>query len=121
MKADFATICSTASTFSRRSSSLAPQRKEDIPLLVEYFVDRYASKVGKKITAINKRSLESYLKSYPWPGNIRELQNVIERSVIVCDSQNLSVDETWLGRRDFLRLAIRYNRFPTDSLPKKRS
>jgi transcriptional regulator with PAS, ATPase and Fis domain len=74
------------------------QRKEDIPLLVEYFIDRYASKAGKKITGINKRSLE-LLQSYAWPGNIRELQNVIERSVIICDSENLSVDETWLGRR----------------------
>ena len=74
------------------------QRKEDIPLLVEYFVDRYASKAGKNITGINKRSME-LLQSYAWPGNIRELQNVIERSVIICDSESLSVDETWLGRR----------------------
>jgi DNA-binding NtrC family response regulator len=74
------------------------QRKEDIPLLVEYFVDRYASKGAKKITGINKRSME-LLQSYAWPGNIRELQNVIERSVIICDSESLSVDETWLGRR----------------------
>jgi transcriptional regulator with GAF, ATPase, and Fis domain len=73
------------------------QRKEDIPLLVEYFVDRYASKAGKKITGINKRSLD-LLQSYAWPGNIRELQNVIERSVIICDSESLSVDDTWLGR-----------------------
>ena len=73
------------------------QRKEDIPLLVEYFVDRYASKAGKKITGIDRRSLD-LLQSYSWPGNIRELQNVIERSVIVCDSKNLSVDESWVGR-----------------------
>lgn len=73
------------------------ERKEDIPLLVEYFVDRYASKAGKKITSINKKSMEM-LQSYSWPGNIRELQNVIERSVIICDSENLSVDESWLGR-----------------------
>jgi formate hydrogenlyase transcriptional activator len=73
------------------------QRKEDIPLLVEYFVDRYASKAGKKITGIDKRSLE-LLQFYAWPGNIRELQNVIERSVIVCDTENLSVDESWVGR-----------------------
>ena len=73
------------------------QRREDIPLLVEYFVDRYASKAGKKITGIDKRSLD-LLQSYSWPGNIRELQNVIERSVIVCDTQNLSVDESWFGR-----------------------
>jgi transcriptional regulator with GAF, ATPase, and Fis domain len=74
------------------------KRKEDIPLLVEYFIDRYATSAGKKITGINKRSLE-LLESYTWPGNIRELQNVIERSVIVSDSENLSVDETWLTRR----------------------
>jgi transcriptional regulator with GAF, ATPase, and Fis domain len=74
------------------------QRKEDIPLLVEYFVDRYSGKAAKKITGINKRSME-LLQSYAWPGNIRELQNVIERSVIICDSESLSVDETWLGRR----------------------
>jgi transcriptional regulator with PAS, ATPase and Fis domain len=73
-------------------------RKEDIPLLVQYFVDRYATKAGKRITGIAKRSLE-LLQSYTWPGNIRELQNVIERSVIVCDSENLSVDESWLGKR----------------------
>ncbi len=73
------------------------QRKEDIPLLVEYFVDRYASKAGKKITGIDKRSLD-LLQLYAWPGNIRELQNVIERSVIVCDTENLSVDESWVGR-----------------------
>ena len=73
-------------------------RREDIPLLVEYFVDRYASKAGKRITGINKKSMEM-LESYSWPGNIRELQNVIERSVIICDSENLSVDESWLERR----------------------
>ena len=74
------------------------ERKEDIPLLVEYFVDRYASKAGKTIKSIDKKSME-ILQSYSWPGNIRELQNVIERSVIICDSENLSVDESWLGRR----------------------
>jgi DNA-binding NtrC family response regulator len=73
------------------------QRKEDIPLLVEYFVDRYGSKAGKRITGIDKRSLD-LLQLYAWPGNIRELQNVIERSVIVCDTENLSIDESWVGR-----------------------
>src|SRR5580693_6525550 len=67
------------------------ERREDIPVLVEYFIDRYARKAGKNIRGINKRSLES-LQSYPWPGNIRELQNVIERSVIVSDTENFSVD-----------------------------
>ena len=73
------------------------QRKEDVPLLVEYFVDRYASQLGKKITGINKKSMD-LLQSYDWPGNIRELQNVIERSVIICDSENLSIDESWLAK-----------------------
>jgi transcriptional regulator with PAS, ATPase and Fis domain len=74
------------------------ERKEDIPLLVEYFIDRYATKAGKKIQSINKKTLDM-LQSYAWPGNIRELQNVIERSVIVCDSENFSVDESWLSRQ----------------------
>src|SRR5467141_796476 len=73
-------------------------RQDDILLLVEYFIDRYASKAGKKIRDINKKTLE-LLQSYSWPGNIRELQNVIERSVIVCDTENFSVDESWLSRQ----------------------
>jgi len=73
------------------------ERREDIPVLVEYLIDRYARKAGKNIRGVNKRSLE-LLQSYPWPGNIRELQNVIERSVIVCDAENFSVDESWLSR-----------------------
>jgi len=68
------------------------------PALVEYFIDRYARKAGRRIRGVNKRSLE-LLQSYPWPGNIRELQNVIERSVIVCDTENFSVDESWLSRQ----------------------
>ena len=67
------------------------ERREDIPLLVEYFIDRYARKAGKSFQAVNKKSLD-LLQSYPWPGNIRELQNVIERSVIVCET------ETFLSR-----------------------
>jgi len=74
------------------------ERKEDIPLLVEYFVDRYASKMGKKIRSINRKSLE-LLSSYFWPGNIRELQNVIERAVIVADTEVLSIDESWLSQQ----------------------
>ncbi len=71
-------------------------RKEDIPMLMEYFVDRYARKVGKKIGNIEKRTLE-LLHSYSWPGNIRELQNVIERSVVICETETLSVEEGWLS------------------------
>jgi len=74
------------------------QRREDILLLVEYFIDRFARKAGKSFRAVNKKSLD-LLQLYPWPGNIRELQNIIERSVIVCDAENFSVDESWLSRR----------------------
>jgi transcriptional regulator with GAF, ATPase, and Fis domain len=74
------------------------ERKEDIPLLVAYFLGRYAKREGKSFQTVNKRSLDR-LQSYPWPGNIRELQNVIERSVVVCDTKNFSVDESWLSRR----------------------
>jgi PAS domain S-box-containing protein len=74
------------------------ERKEDIPLLVEYFLDRYGRKTGKSFHAVDKRSLD-LLQSYPWPGNIRELQNVIERSVIVSETEGFSVDESWLSRR----------------------
>ena len=71
------------------------ERREDIPLLVEYFIDRFARKAGKTIRGINKNTLDR-LVSYPWPGNIRELQNVVERSVIVCDTGYFSVDKGWL-------------------------
>jgi transcriptional regulator with GAF, ATPase, and Fis domain len=73
------------------------ERKEDIPLLMEYFVDRYVSRAGKKISSISKKSMD-LLQSYPWPGNIRELQNVIERSVIISDSENLCIDQSWFVR-----------------------
>ena len=72
------------------------ERSEDIRLLVEYFIDRYAREAGKQIRHIEKKSMER-LQSYSWPGNIRELQNVIERSVILCDTENFSVDESWLS------------------------
>jgi formate hydrogenlyase transcriptional activator len=73
------------------------ERKEDIPILVEYFIHRYAGKLGKKIRSASRKTLD-LLQSYSWPGNIRELQNVIERSIIVCDTEQFSVDEHWLGR-----------------------
>jgi transcriptional regulator with GAF, ATPase, and Fis domain len=71
------------------------ERTEDIPLLVEYFVERYGRKAGKRIESISKKTLK-LLQSYPWPGNIRELQNVIERSVILCETNIFSIDENWL-------------------------
>jgi PAS domain S-box-containing protein len=78
------------------------ERKEDIPLLVEYFIDRYARKAGKSIRGVNKKTLDLF-QSYPWPGNIRELQNIIERSVIVCETETFSVDENWLTRQPVAR------------------
>jgi PAS domain S-box-containing protein len=74
------------------------KRRGDIPLLVEYFIDRFARKAGKSFQTVNKNSL-ALLESYPWPGNIRELQNVIERSVIVCETGNFSVDGRWLSQQ----------------------
>jgi transcriptional regulator with GAF, ATPase, and Fis domain len=71
------------------------ERRADIPLLVEYFIDRNARKAGKNINRVNKKTLE-LLQSYPWPGNIRELQNVIERSVILCETEIFTIDENWL-------------------------
>jgi transcriptional regulator with GAF, ATPase, and Fis domain len=74
------------------------ERKEDIALLVEYFIDRYSRKARKNISHISPQTLES-LQSYAWPGNIRELQNVIERSVILCETNTFSIDENWLPQQ----------------------
>jgi PAS domain S-box-containing protein len=74
------------------------ERQEDIAVLVEYFIDRYARKAGKTLRRVSKRTLD-HLKSYPWPGNVRELQNVIERSVILSDTDEFTVDESWLSAR----------------------
>jgi formate hydrogenlyase transcriptional activator len=73
------------------------ERADDIPLLVEYFVERYAKKAGKKIKNISKKTYDLFQR-YEWPGNIRELQNVVERAVILCDGETFGVDETWLKR-----------------------
>jgi PAS domain S-box-containing protein len=70
-------------------------RIDDVPLLVEYLVDRYAKKAGKRIRSISKDTL-SLFRSYDWPGNIRELQNVVERAVILCDGETFCVDPSWL-------------------------
>jgi transcriptional regulator with GAF, ATPase, and Fis domain len=73
-------------------------RRADIPLLVEYFIDRYGRKAGKHIRSVDKKTLQ-LLQSYLWPGNIRELQNIIERSVIVCETEIFTVDESWLSQQ----------------------
>jgi transcriptional regulator with GAF, ATPase, and Fis domain len=72
------------------------ERREDIPLLAEYFIDRYARKAGKYFKNVEEKTLQVF-QSYPWPGNIRELQNVTERSVILCESDIFSIDESWLS------------------------
>jgi PAS domain S-box-containing protein len=74
------------------------ERRADIPLLVEYFIHRFAHRAGKRIRGLT-RETSDVLQSYDWPGNIRELQNVIERAVIIADSDTLAIDERWLGGR----------------------
>jgi formate hydrogenlyase transcriptional activator len=74
------------------------ERGADIPLLVEYFIDRFGKKAGKKFRTIDKKTLKLF-QAYGWPGNVRELQNVIERAVILTDGDTFSVDETWLNRK----------------------
>ena len=73
------------------------ERADDIPLLVEYFIGRFGKRVGKKFRTIDKRTVDLF-ENYSWPGNIRELQNVIERAVILSDGDTISVDEAWLAQ-----------------------
>jgi PAS domain S-box-containing protein len=79
-------------------------RKDDIPLLVEYLVERYAKRAGKRIRHVKKRTLD-ILQAYDWPGNVRELQNVVERAVILCEGETFSVDETWLHPKSERRVS----------------
>ena len=71
------------------------QRADDVPVLVEYLVERFAKRAGKKITRIEKRTM-TLLQAYDWPGNVRELQNVIERAVVLCEGETFSIDDSWL-------------------------
>src|SRR6267154_1988510 len=80
------------------------ERLADIPLLVEYFIDRFGKRAGKKFTSIDKKSLKLF-EGYNWPGNVRELQNVIERAVILCEGETFSVEESWLKRETPPRFA----------------
>jgi formate hydrogenlyase transcriptional activator len=73
------------------------ERADDIPLLVDHLIERYAKKAGKKVSKMKEGTIET-LQAYEWPGNVRELQNVIERAVILCAGETLSVSETWLKR-----------------------
>ena len=76
------------------------ERPEDIPLLVRHFVQQFAQRMNKNIDAISSETMEA-LTRYSWPGNIRELQNVIERSVVVHEKGKLSVKKSWLSREYF--------------------
>jgi formate hydrogenlyase transcriptional activator len=71
------------------------ERADDIPLLVEYFIDRFGKRAGKRFRTINRKTIQLF-EAYQWPGNVRELQNVIERAVILSEGDTFSVDETWL-------------------------
>ena len=73
------------------------ERKDDIPALIEHFIERYARKAGKDITSVDTKTLELCM-DYDWPGNIRELQNVVERAVIVSEGGTLFIAESWLQR-----------------------
>ena len=77
------------------------ERKDDIPLLVRHFTQQFARRMNKVIDTISSATMDA-LRQYPWPGNIRELQNVIERSVILCETEIFSIDESWLPQQQFL-------------------
>ena len=74
------------------------ERREDIPLLVNYFIDRLGKRAGKKIKNIRKKAMKA-LQDYSWPGNVRELQNVIERSLIVSETDEFSIDKSWVANQ----------------------
>jgi PAS domain S-box-containing protein len=89
------------------------ERQDDVLMLLEYFVDRFAQKMGKHFKKIDKRTVELF-RSYPWPGNIRELQNVVERSVIVSSDGVFSVDAAWLSK-DSRRVSLPQKLEPEDA------
>ncbi len=73
------------------------ERREDILLLAKYFIERYAANAGKRIRSVDIRTAQ-LLEDYHWPGNIRELQNVIQRAVILCGTETLAVEGAWLSQ-----------------------
>src|SRR5713226_7374107 len=89
------------------------ERKDDVLMLLEHFVHRFAQKMGKHFKKIDKRTVELF-RSYPWPGNIRELQNVVERSVIVSADGVFSVDAAWLSK-DSRRVSLPQQPEPADA------
>lgn len=81
------------------------ERVDDIPLLAKYLIDRYSKKSGREIRSIKSDTFE-LLQAYDWPGNIRELQNVIERAVILCEGDEFGVDESWLDSESTQQRAV---------------
>ena len=81
------------------------KRTEDIPLLIEYFVKKFAENMAKRIKRIEKRTLQ-LCQAYSWPGNLRELQNIVERSMILCTGDTFSIDEAWLSIEQPTRVDI---------------
>jgi formate hydrogenlyase transcriptional activator len=94
MAPDVRTLYYRLNVFPIRNPPLR-ERVDDIPVLVEYLVERYAKKAGKSIRKIKKQTLELF-QAYDWPGNVRELQNVIERAVVLCEGEAFAIDESWL-------------------------
>jgi transcriptional regulator with GAF, ATPase, and Fis domain len=90
------------------------ERREDILLLAKYFIERYAANAGKRIRSVDKRTAQ-LLEDYHWPGNIRELQNVIQRAVILCGAETLAVEEAWLSSTS----ESRYDALPPHSIEEK--
>ena len=72
------------------------ERPEDIPLLVRHFVRQFAQRMNKIVDSISSETMEA-LTRYPWPGNIRELQNAVERAVVLYEKGSLSVKKSWLS------------------------
>jgi transcriptional regulator with GAF, ATPase, and Fis domain len=89
-------------------------RRDDILLLAKYFIERYAANAGKRIRSVEKRTAQ-LLEAYNWPGNIRELQNVIQRAVILCGTDVLSVEESWFRSTS----RSRYDALPLHSIEEK--
>jgi PAS domain S-box-containing protein len=93
------------------------ERKDDILMLLEYFVKRFASRTGKNIRSIDKKTLKLF-QSYSWPGNIRELQNVVERSVILSSGDVFSVDESWLPQESAQTISPAHGSQPIKGEPR---
>jgi transcriptional regulator with GAF, ATPase, and Fis domain len=90
------------------------ERREDILLLAKYFIERYAANARKRIRSVNQRTAQ-LLEAYHWPGNIRELQNVIQRAVILCEADVFSVEEAWFQSTS----GSRYDMRPPHSIQEK--